>query len=534
MKVVVDPVTGLPTIVNALSDIPGGSSASPVNNLGPFTTDDLTEGSTNLYSQWGIDSSTFITPKDSSYLLLIGNTPNADFSNFFNGPKAVFNTDTGISFFVNHTSGSGGFAFGSLFAGARTRGTMASPTTVQAGDLITGFVGIAYETGNGYVAGNGTDALPGFYIQAATTASGGGLETNLYIGGITTPYLTARTGTGIIFNQPAITASTASVGLILRGLGSQTANLQEWQDSSSTTLAAISPDGRMLVGDGAAGGIRFGSASGANIYQASNNLQINTASSGFLYLRGASAGIIYLGADTDSSNIQLRRYTQISSNNDALKLAVKAAAGQTANIQEWQNSSGTALASITSGGVLNFQAAVGDKVNWYPAAQAYKSGVAASVLWHDVPSAARHEFRHAGTRTVAIDSTGINFGTAGDTNLYRSTANVLKTDDSFIVGSDLTTQGGRTKNTTRVTTTYTVLTSDEVVFGNTDSAGYTATLPAGAEGQQITVINSGSSGNTLTVAVQSGEDIYGVTNGTHLLSDGESAILTYNATDGWY
>ena len=36
---------------------------------------------------------------------------------------------------------------------------------------------------------------------------------------------------------------------------------------------------------------------------------------------------------------------------------------------------------------------------------------------------------------------GITFGLAGDTNLYRSVANALKTDDKLIVGTDLDING---------------------------------------------------------------------------------------------
>jgi len=96
------------------------------------------------------------------------------------------------------------------------------------------------------------------------------------------------------------------------------------------------------------------------------------------------------------------------------------------------------------------------------------------------------------------------------------------------------TENTLSNKVTRVTTTYSVLTTDNKVFCNTDSAGFTATLPTGTQDLTFRITNSGSSGNTLTIAVQTGEDIYGTTNGTHLLYDGESADLTYDTTDGWY
>ena len=96
-----------------------------------------------------------------------------------------------------------------------------------------------------------------------------------------------------------------------------------------------------------------------------------------------------------------------------------------------------------------------------------------------------------------------------------------------------TTTFGRIKTVTRQTTTYTILVTDSVVFGNTDSAGFTATLPAGVSGQTFKVINSGSSGNTLTVTPDGSEDLLGV-NSSFSLFDGEALNITFDSTDGWY
>lgn len=97
----------------------------------------------------------------------------------------------------------------------------------------------------------------------------------------------------------------------------------------------------------------------------------------------------------------------------------------------------------------------------------------------------------------------------------------------------VTTNYGRIKPPTRVTTTYTILVSDYEVFGNTDSAGFTVTLPAGVEGQTFRIVNTGTSGNTLTIAPNGSEHLIGV-NSNYTLADGEALILCYNATDGWY
>ncbi len=108
----------------------------------------------------------------------------------------------------------------------------------------------------------------------------------------------------------------------------------------------------------------------------------------------------------------------------------------------------------------------------------------------------------------------------------------LAIDDSgnIVMGTIIST-GGRIKNTTRVTTTYTILVTDCVVFANSDAGDYTVDLPAGVEGQTIRVINSGSSSNTITVDGDGTETIYSSL--TFALEDNESIEITYNADDGW-
>jgi len=99
--------------------------------------------------------------------------------------------------------------------------------------------------------------------------------------------------------------------------------------------------------------------------------------------------------------------------------------------------------------------------------------------------------------------------------------------------SSFINQKGRLVKTTRTTTTYTILISDYVVFANTDSAGYTVTLPVGVEGQTLKIINSGSSGNSLAVSPDGLEHLLGA-NSDFVLDDGETLMISYNVTDGWY
>jgi hypothetical protein len=87
-------------------------------------------------------------------------------------------------------------------------------------------------------------------------------------------------------------------------------------------------------------------------------------------------------------------------------------------------------------------------------------------------------------------------------------------------------------STTRVTEAYTALSTDEVIFCDTDGGAYTLDLPAGVEGKHYKIINCGSSSNDLTVDGDGGETVYGET--TQILYDGEVVDLHYNAVEGWY
>lgn len=124
-------------------------------------------------------------------------------------------------------------------------------------------------------------------------------------------------------------------------------------------------------------------------------------------------------------------------------------------------------------------------------------------------------FRDSGTNSFLIDKNG-----------NRSYVDLR-------VDGTLDTQGARKKNTRRATTTDTILVTDEIIFENTDAGTYTATLPAGVQEQTFKIINSGSSGNALTLAPNGTDDLIGV-NSNFTLNDGETLDITFDSTDGWY
>lgn len=132
---------------------------------------------------------------------------------------------------------------------------------------------------------------------------------------------------------------------------------------------------------------------------------------------------------------------------------------------------------------------------------------------------------------AAISNIGVNSHPAIDSHIADGTIHFTDGDD--LTAAKLVNTAGRIKNTTRATTTYQVLVTDYEVFGNTDGSAWTMTLPVGAQGQALRLINSGSSLNDLTIAPSGAEDLLGV-NANFALADGEVLEITYDTTDGWY
>jgi hypothetical protein len=137
-------------------------------------------------------------------------------------------------------------------------------------------------------------------------------------------YLQLQANAGILINGRA----TAGVTLITRAVASQTADIQQWQNSAGTVLARVDSSGNIVASaanfstsNNFLAGVSFGSTSGTG-----TRLYVNTPNSGLL-LQGYDSG-----------------------GTGRVLLTVQGRASQTANLQEWQNSGGTVLASVNAAG----------------------------------------------------------------------------------------------------------------------------------------------------------------------------------------
>jgi hypothetical protein len=128
------------------------------------------------------------------------------------------------------------------------------------------------------------------------------------------------------------TTGTTTKGVVVRAVASQSANLQEWQDSSGGTVASISSLGSFA----------------------------NTAT-GILtkFIRLGGAG--YVGT-----------LSLIAESASTIGAVVRGAASQSANLMEWQTSTPTTVAKISAAGVFN--AVTVSTTNGYSSLQEASSG----------------------------------------------------------------------------------------------------------------------------------------------------------------
>jgi hypothetical protein len=113
--------------------------------------------------------------------------------------------------------------------------------------------------------------------------------------------------------------TTTTVPVTVRAIASQTSALQQWQNSSSVSVGSISTGGFINI-----------------------------------------AGYATVGSTTPSSTIGVNVIVGNAAHNG---IVVKAQASQTANMQEWQNNSGTAISWVDKDGRFYYN---GDEINGGP------------------------------------------------------------------------------------------------------------------------------------------------------------------------
>jgi ribose 5-phosphate isomerase RpiB len=216
----------------------------------------------------------------------------------------------------NAASGSGGAI--SLTAGAGGANTYAGSGGAGGDINITGGVGGATNGAGGsvYIAGGAASAsgpagnvVLGDSVKLDLNATAG--ETRMLLYDVDSAALTRVVNNGSLLQlsgptvSPSFVAQAATdVPVTVQGAVSQTANLQEWKNSSGTSLAYVYPDGRIRVGAGSftAGGVELGST----------NYRLSVHSSG-IYIVSNNSNTLFVS----SSDVRLKAGSQLAFSNNA-------------------------------------------------------------------------------------------------------------------------------------------------------------------------------------------------------------------------
>ena len=221
-----------------------------------------------------------------------------------------------------------------------------------------------------------TAALSGTFSAVATAGINATrmiIKENGHVGiGTTTPNTIATSSTpamlGIVSN------AVGTTGLVVRTIASQTARLQQWQNSAGTVLAEISGGGDLFMSS-ATRAFFGGSSSNAylNVSTLGNPVRQGiivsggTSQTGNLQEWQDSAGTVISRINPDGHLIASSRsmfggatsivsgmiIAAVSQEAAATPILARGSASQTADLQQWQNSSATVLSRINSSGFLS-------------------------------------------------------------------------------------------------------------------------------------------------------------------------------------
>jgi hypothetical protein len=109
---------------------------------------------------------------------------------------------------------------------------------------------------------------------------------------------------------------------------------------------------------------------------------------------------------------------------------------------------------------------------------------------------------------------------------------VFKIDES----GNITPEIPSLRSTTRITdadSPYDILNENDVLYCDSDAGPINVNMPAGINGKQYRIINTGSSGNDVTITPDGSELLAG-SNSSDTISDGSVVVLVYETTEGWW
>ncbi len=274
------------------------------------------------------------------------------------------------------------------------------------------------------------------------TTSGLGSATMLAVG--TSSMLS---GVNVEFQASAST----NVLQVFRGASSQTADLTQWRDSAGTILSGVNASGQGY----------FGTTSSS--YGGSSTPFLAVTSS------GVTARFVNTGTSGISQGAGMVGYSD-----DGAAMA-----------------SGDRLAYFLGGGATDASSSLVNAAGMTLfASEAWSStNNGAEIRFETTPNGSTTASRVARV-TIPNNVDGFTFGSAGDTNLYRSAASTLRTDDALLVQGTISSSPGTGSSSER--------------FGASTTASGTGSLAVGASASTSTYNTSIAIGNSAVVTANDG------------------------------
>jgi hypothetical protein len=268
--------------------------------------------------------------------------------------------------------------------------------TEDAGALITTNI-----VGNVALRVQNTNASVNADLQQWQNPSGTALASINLSGDIAVRGIYANKNAGYYTAQVNILPDSANKsGIVIRSASSQTADLQQWQDSSGNVLARIYSNGAASFVGGAV---------------------VATGGGSFVAINKSNFGV---GATDDVATVNIG-----TSSATQKGLIIKGAASQTANLQEWQDSAGTVLAKVDPNGILYASSILSNVSN-----QMYGNANG----WIVVPAAANRSamfFRGAASQSANLTEWQNSSG--GTLAKVNSTGNVFSWNNFESLQSDI-------------------------------------------------------------------------------------------------
>ncbi|NDB60151.1 hypothetical protein EB001_17130, partial [bacterium] len=266
----------------------------------------------------------------------------------------------------------------------------------DAGALITTNI-----VGNVALRVQNTNASVNADLQQWQDPSGTALAAINLSGDIAVRGIYANKNAGYYTAQVNILPDSANKsGIVIRSASSQTADLQQWQDSSGNVLARIYSNGAASFIGGAV---------------------VATGGGSFVAINKSNFGV---GATDDVATVNIG-----TSSATQKGLIIKGAASQTANLQEWQDSAGTVLAKVDPNGILYASSILSNVSN-----QMYGNANG----WIVVPAAANRSamfFRGAASQSANLTEWQNSSG--GTLAKVNSTGNVFSWNNFESLQSDI-------------------------------------------------------------------------------------------------